>query len=112
MEVHYLLLGLVDALNQNFPASNTRTARTDERIKRPFKNSEWLHWPHHMKYGSAQGFGRSTHKRALPPLEGLILKAHFEKICFSSIPFLLWVPQSGSSDPEGVGNGASCLDPK
>ena len=82
------------------------------KIKHPFRNSEWLHWLCHMRYGSPEGFGRSGDERALSPREWLMLKAHFEKICSSSFPSLLWVPQSGSCTPRSIGNGASCLSPK
>lgn len=41
-----------------------------------------------------------------------MLKAHFEKLCSSSFPSLLWVPQRGSCTPESVGDGASCLPSK
>lgn len=108
----YLLLCLLDALSQNFPVSSMRTARIYVKIKHPFRNSEWLHWLCHMRYGSPEGFGRSGDERALSPREWLMLKAHFEKICSSSFPSLLWVPQSGSCTPRSIGNGASCLSPK
>lgn len=65
-----------------------------------------------MRYGPAEGFGRSVDERARPPWEGLMLKAHFEKICSSSFLSLLWVPQRGSCTPESVGVGASCLPSK
>lgn len=83
----YLLLGLLDALTQNFPVSNTRTARTDGRTKHWFRKGSRLHWPWNIRWhGSAQSFGRSVDERALPIWEGLRLKAHFEEMCLSIFP--------------------------
>lgn len=98
--------------NPEFTRFKHEDSKNIGRIKHPFRNSDWLHWLCHMRYGPAEGFGRSVDERARPPWEGLMMIAHFEKICSSSFPSLLWVPQRGSCTPESVGVGASCLPSK